>query len=113
MTHRQFEAWQAWLAEEWNKPDRGDYYTMRLIHTVAHLTRKDDGNTSLDSYKIPFASRKPDGKAAHNEQGLTKEQVTALSKARWKLMIAQGLEAQEKANGQRGRTRTTHRPPAR
>lgn len=35
MTHRQFMAWQCWLLEQWNQPDRSDHYVMGLNSTVA------------------------------------------------------------------------------
>lgn len=30
MTDRQFRAWQAWLRDDWNRPDRRDGYLMQV-----------------------------------------------------------------------------------
>lgn len=31
MTARQFDVWETWLQNEWNKPSRTDHYLMKLI----------------------------------------------------------------------------------
>jgi hypothetical protein len=50
MTHRQFAAWQWWLLEQWNQPDRHDHYLM----SVAMGTDMSDGQKNLNDYKLQF-----------------------------------------------------------
>jgi len=35
MTHRQFEVWQEWLNQQWNKPSRTDHYLLRIASYIA------------------------------------------------------------------------------
>jgi hypothetical protein len=48
MTLRQFEAWEEWDDEQWNRPDRSDHYQMQT--TVAMLSK----NPGMDKLKIKF-----------------------------------------------------------
>lgn len=36
MTHRQFRVWKAWLDEEWNLPNRSDYYAAQIAAVVVN-----------------------------------------------------------------------------
>lgn len=91
MTHRQYEAWQAWLRAEWNRPSRTDHYLMQLNRTLSLLPAwvwgKSPEGPALDKMRIPFvfSSREPDmerqtvgdllkGKAARSKQWVDSQQ---------------------------------------
>lgn len=74
MTHKQFEAWQAWLQEEWNKPSRADHYAMRISNILADKT--------LDPIAFEFVepvperdSKPPEGFTGYWPKRLSKEDV--------------------------------------
>jgi len=50
MTHRQFEAWQEWLAMQWNLPDRSDHYMMQVAAMQSSEQR------TIDDFRIKFTS---------------------------------------------------------
>ena len=52
MTHRQFEAWQAWLGEEWGRPSRNDFYLMQVAAVAAGVKTID-----WKKWTIPFKER--------------------------------------------------------
>lgn len=51
MTHRQLACWKLWLREEWNQPDRGDWY---LMQCTAMQSAKE--NVKVDDFRIKFSS---------------------------------------------------------
>ena len=83
MTHRQFGAWQLWLEEQWNKPDRHDYYMMQ-VHQ-GNIRGKGGKPPALEKMKIPFKF------VVKNEVampvGMSDEErraaATKISQARW------------------------------
>jgi hypothetical protein len=48
LTWRQFTAWRAWSAEEWNRPDRHDHYLMQAAAAF--------GGGQIDKYRLKFRS---------------------------------------------------------
>lgn len=38
MTERQFNTWQRWLSDQWDLPDRGDYYAMQIAAAVKDVS---------------------------------------------------------------------------
>lgn len=59
MTHRQFLAWQQWLEDQWNKPDRHDYYQMQTYQGT--LRAKGVKPPPLEKCHIPFRFKSSDG----------------------------------------------------
>ena len=59
LTHRQFEAWRAWLQSEWNEPSRTDHYLMMLAQYLwaipARVWGKNPDVPGLDRFEIPFS----------------------------------------------------------
>lgn len=51
---RQYLAWQEEISEDWNTPDRHDYYVMALTNVVIGLFGKMED--SLDKFKILFST---------------------------------------------------------
>lgn len=54
MTHRQFVVWQLWLSEQWNEPDRSDYYMMQIAHIVASIVSKK--KVKFEQFRLKFRS---------------------------------------------------------
>ena len=48
MTHREYLTWLAWLEDQWNVPDRTDYYLMPVSYT--HLDVYKRQTSSLGSH---------------------------------------------------------------
>lgn len=63
MTHRQFEAWQWWLREEWNHPSRSDHYLMQIVAELLRIPAKAWGqrppDIELDDCRITFGEKRP------------------------------------------------------
>lgn len=52
ITHRQFVVWEAWLKEEWDKPNRGDNYLMLVAAWVRRLS--ENCEVDVDRMKLKF-----------------------------------------------------------
>lgn len=52
LTHRQFLTWEAWLRNEWNRPNRTDHYLMQLTAVVSNLVSQQQSD--LSKYKIKW-----------------------------------------------------------
>lgn len=55
LTHRQFLTLEAWIREQWNRPDRTDHYLMQLTAVVKSLVSQQ--SVGLDDCKIPWTFR--------------------------------------------------------
>lgn len=53
-THRQFLGWDAWLEEQWNRPDRNDHYLMQIAVTIQRLLAKNPKSIKLSNFKLSF-----------------------------------------------------------
>lgn len=51
MTDRQFQAWQAWLKADWNRPSRADHYAMQVASCM--------GGKQVKPLKFTFDESKP------------------------------------------------------
>lgn len=58
-THRQYQGWLAWLAQQWNEPDRHDWYAMQIACEVRRVLSQKPGQHQPDQLKIKFEERKP------------------------------------------------------
>lgn len=91
LTHRQFLAWQEWLNLQWNEPDRTDHYLMQVSYDIRRVNAKNPSRVKYKDTRITFKDTRATAQEQKtndtgepvNEQGLTKEQVSAISKARW------------------------------
>lgn len=75
-THRQYAAWSEWLAEDYNRPERSDYYAMLIaaeVRSLAHTVVKallgtSLGDISLKDFLLEFNPRRsPEGKEGGGE----------------------------------------------
>jgi hypothetical protein len=87
MTHRQYLAWQAWLDEEWERPNRTDQYLMQVALEVVRGRMKNPRKAELQNFRLTFK-----GKKTLKRPKLTKEQVTIYSKARWLGMMTKPVQ---------------------
>lgn len=85
MTHRQFAAWQQWLEDQWNRPDRHDYYSMQAAQT--NLRGKGMKAPPLEKMRIPFQFKNARPDAAKTPVGQTDQErraaETRAAQARW------------------------------
>lgn len=71
--------WQAWLAEEWDRPSRSDYYSMRTALEVRRVLMKSPNMAQIEDMKVRF-SFSDKGVGGKVDDGLTKEQLVNISK---------------------------------
>ena len=55
MSNREFLTWLAWLKLNQNRPDRHDYYIMRLCQVVVGIVGSD---VDLTRFKVKFGRRR-------------------------------------------------------
>ena len=83
MTHRQFRAWQAWLARQWDEPDRTDHYLMQV---AAEVRRSAAGRKArqvkLEHLRIRFVEKKAPESLSPADLELRKKQVSQQRLAR-------------------------------
>lgn len=58
MTHRQYLAWNAWLDDQWNKPDRSDNYLMALTAEVRRVLHRKPKSVKTEHFKLKFVENK-------------------------------------------------------
>lgn len=80
ITHREFRTWREWKKDQWNNPNRSDYYIMQLTGYVANIMGKRSWN--IKDYKVPinFGGYDPQ----------TFEQRVAADKSRWNARAGKG-----------------------
>jgi hypothetical protein len=81
MTHRQFLAWQEWLLEDWNRPDKTDHYLMEVACEVRRVLSGNPRNIRLDHFRLKFGESKP---------AMTREQAAAASRSKWLGIVTGG-----------------------
>ena len=86
MTHRQFNAWQAWLEAEWDKPSRDNWYQMATTTAVMRVLAKNPGQITVADRKLKFESQ--DKKASPEQR---RQVEVAQSKARWVGGMGEGV----------------------
>lgn len=78
-SYRKARTVYAWIQDQWNKPDRSDYYSMSTANEVRRvLAAKDKAKYKLEDMKIPFERKTNKPKVVKSA-----EERTAASKARW------------------------------
>jgi hypothetical protein len=59
MSHRQFQAWQHWLNDQWDEPSRTDAYLMQIACEVRRGNAKHPGQVQLKHFVLRFTPPKP------------------------------------------------------
>ena len=86
VSHRWHNVLLAWLGEQWNQPDRHDYHLMRIAQRVQQVLSKHPNKVTLDHQRVEFRHKKED-------EAMTVERATALSKARRCQMLGRRIDA--------------------
>jgi hypothetical protein len=76
LTHRQFAAWAAWWADEWNRPSRSDQYLMQVALEVRRAAAKHPGRVKIERFRLRFTGEKA-------SQPRTRERAAELARAKW------------------------------
>jgi len=86
MTHRQFEVWQEWLLQRWNKPDLTQQYLAMIRYEIAQVNSK--RRLDPENYKLKFKIEPR--RAGKDGMPSTEEiaRITAESKAQWRSRLA-------------------------
>lgn len=89
LPRRQFLAALFWLDEQWNRPDRHDFYQMQNTLAVIGSKSKDAAKRiSYEKLRIPFVAK---------ESGpQSKEGAASISKAIWGARLSIAMEGQRK-----------------
>lgn len=77
-THRQYLAWQAWFALQWNRPQLRDYYLMMIAAEVRRTIAEHPRRVDMKDFKLEFRMEN-DSPAAK----LSREQAAAFARAKW------------------------------
>lgn len=75
-TYRQLLVWLAWLENQWNEPDRHDYYLMQIAAAICSVNAKRGRRPKLKDFALKF-------RVGRNTSSASKEQAAAVSKAIW------------------------------
>lgn len=100
MTCHQMRAWQAWLALEWNRPSRSDFYVMTVAAEVRRGHVKKPKSVKLQHFELEF--KRKSGRANKPAP----DQQMELSKARWGAVV-DGLKKRQDREERREPLRET------
>lgn len=78
MTNREYEARLAWINLDLNHPDKSDWYLMQVAAEVRKSWANKPNLVHLKDYKLS---------AEESTKPLSKEELTAISRARWYSML--------------------------
>lgn len=93
-THRVILTQEAWEAEQWNRPDRRDYYIIQLTTIVSSLIHGLAGSRdtpSIDDYILEFGDGR--SKEGRGSGEINTEEELATSMMTW--MVRTGLPAEQ------------------
>jgi hypothetical protein len=92
ITHRQFLAWQEWLAQDLDRPSRSDHYLMQAAAEARRCWVKEPNKVRIEDMRLEFkANAQPtkvqDDPDVEGPRPLTRQQVdkarVAINRARW------------------------------
>lgn len=89
LSYRQYLMMRFWIKEKWNKPDRTDYYLMRIAQRCQQIMRDDPGKVTIDHQKVDFVFKSKVPVKLTPEQ---KKQQLAIAKLRWKWALGIGVK---------------------
>lgn len=84
-TERELGVWLAWLDMQWDRPSRTDQYLMQVACEVRRVLAKRPNEIKLADFRLRLVE--PEVKPQ-----MTREQATALSKARWLGMMTRPVK---------------------
>lgn len=78
----------AWLDDQWNKPDRHDYYAMQIAQKIVQTSSRRNRSIVLEKFKIPIKLVKQAVKSVVQKvSDSVREAAIAASKARWGILV--------------------------
>lgn len=77
MTHRQFDAWRAWLALQWDRPSRADWYAMQTACEVRRVLSSKPNSVRVEQFALQFKDQ------SERHQPADPAQAAQWSKAAW------------------------------
>jgi hypothetical protein len=89
-THRQYNAWQEYLDQEWNEPNRTDHYLMQVAELVLRPYLEKGVRVKLDDFKIPFRLRRGATPVNRDEVIQSKKRLAEISEHTWIGAVAGG-----------------------
>lgn len=84
-THRQFMVALQWLRDQWENPDRTDYYLMQIAAEVRRGNAKNPRSVDANDFKMKF--RESGRSRRYSRRNLTREQAASISKATWMMRL--------------------------
>lgn len=86
VSHREYLLWQRWFSDQWNRPDRHDWYLMRVCQTLVKMLKGKKGQVpDLEFFKVKF--EKPAPKTPVDE---TDPDYIAQQKSLWHNLFSRG-----------------------
>jgi hypothetical protein len=85
MTHKQYMAWLAWLADQWNQPSRSDAYAMQVAAEVYRGNAKKPREVQAKQFVLKFGTgRRLVGEPSSDGQpARDAETATSISQGVW------------------------------
>lgn len=78
----------SWLDDQWNKPDRHDYYAMQIAQKIVQTSSRRNRSVTLEKFKIPITLvRKAVKSVVQKISDSVREAAIAASKARWGMLV--------------------------
>lgn len=59
ISHREFQAWNLYLAEAWNSPNKTEYYLMQIALEVRRSNSRRPNKHKLEHMKLSFDTGQP------------------------------------------------------
>lgn len=83
LTHRQALAWRVWIDDEWNRPDRADYYAMQTACEARRVLSKKPAQIKLKHFRLKFGG-------SADQKPASRQQAADWAKAKWVGAFAPG-----------------------
>lgn len=81
MTHRQYQAWQAWLDMDMDQPDRHDHYLMGVACEVRRTRAENPNEVQPGDLRLEFQPRE------QAEKEVSVEEATRMARGRWAAVL--------------------------
>lgn len=84
VSNREYMTWLAYFGDQWNEPDRSDYYLMQIAMEVRRVLHSNPSQVKLEHAKIPFTPIESGIKKIKKPlTAAERDKATALAKAAW------------------------------
>lgn len=83
VTYRQYKAWMSWLDDQWNSPDRHDFYLMQIAAEVRRPNVKTPSRVQMKDFVVKFEERGSKRKLSQAQKDL----MNRLNKSKWLAVV--------------------------